>query len=176
MPDPNDNPPDPQPAADGDFIDARGSQGPIGSAGTVNQHFYNREPAAERVVPTCPPPLAGTLSGRDEVVSELIVRLTGGAEVVAICAALAAFGAAPLDFDWEAMAAVWATGEDETARWRSCTRNDGRAEVAEGRRRLRCLRPSALPRSNRRSPRDQRDRGQDRADAGGLGARNALAE
>jgi tetratricopeptide (TPR) repeat protein len=34
----------------------------------------------------------------------------------AAAAALAAFGSTPLDFDWDAMAAVWATGEEETAR------------------------------------------------------------
>jgi tetratricopeptide (TPR) repeat protein len=34
----------------------------------------------------------------------------------AAAAALAAFGATPLDFDWAAMAAVWAANEEETAR------------------------------------------------------------
>jgi len=111
MPDPNDNPPNQQPAAGRDSIDARRSQGLIGNAsGPITQNFYGGDAPAEQVIPACPPPLAGTLIGRDEIVSELTGRLTGEAGVVAICAVRGLPGVGKSDL-------LRAVGSDARVRW-----------------------------------------------------------
>ncbi|HEY3230434.1 MAG TPA: NB-ARC domain-containing protein, partial [Roseiflexaceae bacterium] len=70
----------------GNQINAQGSQGYIGQAQTVTQNFIRTDAPAPPLVPACPQPNAARLFGRDAILTELVNRLIGGAEAVAISA------------------------------------------------------------------------------------------